>query len=105
MSLADSLRPASVIWVATKLSAITFFKSFNQRGRIPTAVSFKGAKILARQQPKNKNKHVMAYCGGPTSNAYKRGSSAAEALGFKNAKHLSAGISGWIKAGKKLEKN
>ena len=27
-----------------------------------------------------------------------------EALGFKNVKHLSAGISGWLKAGKKLAK-
>jgi hypothetical protein len=33
--------------------------------------------------------------------AYKKGASAAEALGIKNVKHLS----GWIKAGKKLEKN
>ena len=37
--------------------------------------------------------------------AYKRGASAAEELGFKNVKHLSAGIAGWLKAGKKVEKN
>ncbi len=76
------------------------------RGHIPGAVSFTGAKSLAKQLSKaNKDILVVAYCGGPTCNAYKRGASVAAELGFKNVKHLSAGISGWIKAGKKLEKN
>jgi len=81
-------------------------KSFTKRGHIPGAVSFTGAKDLAKQLAKaDKGALVVAYCGGPACKAYKRGASAAEALGFKNVKHLSAGISGWIKAGKKLEKN
>ncbi len=81
-------------------------KSFTKRGHIPTAVSFKDAKSLAKQLAKSKKDTlVVAYCGGPTCNAYKRGASAAADLGFKNVKHLSAGISGWIKNGKKLEKN
>ena len=81
-------------------------KSFTKRGHIPTAVSFKDAKSLAKQLAKSKKDTlVVAYCGGPTCNAYKRGASVAAELGFKNVKHLSAGISGWIKAGKKLEKN
>ena len=81
-------------------------KSFTKRGHIPGAVSFTGAKSLAKQLSKtNKDTLVVAYCGGPTCNAYKRGASVAAELGFKNVKHLSAGISGWIKAGKKLEKN
>ncbi len=81
-------------------------KSFTKRGHIPTAVSFKDAKSLAKQLAKSKKDTlVVAYCGGPTCNAYKRGASAAADLGFKNVKHLSAGISGWIKAGKNLEKN
>ncbi len=80
-------------------------KSFTKRGHIPTAVSFKDAKSLAKQLAKSKKDTlVVAYCGGPTCNAYKRGASAAADLGFKNVKHLSAGISGWIKAGKKLAK-
>ena len=80
-------------------------KSFTKRGHIPTAVSFKDAKSLAKQLAKSKKDTlVVAYCGGPTCNAYKRGASAAAGLGFKNVKHLSAGISGWIKAGKKLAK-
>ena len=81
-------------------------KSFTKRGHIPTAVSFTNAKSLAKQLAKSKKDTlVVAYCGGPTCNAYKRGASAAADLGFKNVKHLSAGISGWIKAGKKLAKN
>ena len=81
-------------------------KSFTKRGHIPTAVSFTDAKSLAKQLAKSKKDTlVVAYCGGPTCNAYKRGASAAADLGFKNVKHLSAGISGWIKAGKKLAKN
>jgi len=69
-------------------------------------VSFTDAKDLAKQLAKaDKGALVVAYCGGPRCSAYKRGASAAEKLGFKNVKHLSAGISGWIKAGKKLEKN
>ena len=80
-------------------------KSFTKRGHIPTAVSFTNAKSLAKQLAKSKKDTlVVAYCGGPTCNAYKRGASAAADLGFKNVKHLSAGISGWIKAGKKLAK-
>ena len=81
-------------------------KSFTNRGHIPGAVSFTSAKALAKQLSKaKKDTLVVAYCGGPTCNAYKRGASAAADLGFKNVKHLSAGISGWIKNGKKLEKN
>ena len=75
-------------------------------GHIPGAVSFTGAKALAKQLSKtSKDTLVVAYCSGPSCNAYKRGASAAADLGFKNVKHLSAGISGWIKNGKKLEKN
>ena len=81
-------------------------KSFTKRGHIPGAVSFTGAKDLAKQlATADKGALVVANCGGPSCSAYKRGASAAEKLGFKNVKHLSAGISGWIKAGKKLEKN
>ncbi len=81
-------------------------KSFTKRGHIPGAVSFTGATALAQQLSKaKKDTLVVAYCGGPTCSAYKRGASVAAELGFKNVKHLSAGISGWVKAGKKLEKN
>ena len=80
-------------------------KSFTKRGHIPGAVSFSNKDALAKQLSKvGKDTLVVAYCGGPSCSAYKRGASAAEALGFKNVKHLSAGIAGWLKAGKKLAK-
>ena len=79
--------------------------SQTKRGVIPTAVAFSNAKALAKQLAKTKKDTlVVAYCGGPSCSAYKKGATAAEALGFKNVKHLSAGISGWLKAGKKLAK-
>ena len=79
--------------------------SQTKRGVIPGAVAFSDAKTLAKQLAKSKKDTlVVAYCGGPKCNAYKRGASAAEKLGFKNVKHFSAGISGWLKAGKKLAK-
>ena len=79
--------------------------SFSKRGHIPGAVSFSNKDALAKQLSKvGKDTLVVAYCGGPKCSAYKKGATAAEKLGFKNVKHLSAGISGWIKAGKKLAK-
>lgn len=83
-------------------------KSFSKRGHIPGAVLHdRGAtkEDLAKQLSKvSKDTLVVAYCGGPKCSAYKRGASAAEALGYKNVKHLSAGIAGWINAGKKVAK-
>ena len=81
-------------------------KSFTNRGHIPGAVSFSNKDALAKQLSKvGKDTLVVAYCGSSKCSAYKRGASAAEALGFKNVKHLSAGIKGWVENGKKLEKN
>jgi rhodanese-related sulfurtransferase len=80
-------------------------KSFTNKGRIPGAIDFqKEGKQLADKLPTDKETLVVAYCGGPRCKAYKRGASAAEKLGYKNVKHLSAGISGWVKAGMKVEK-
>ncbi|MBP6785552.1 MAG: rhodanese-like domain-containing protein [Verrucomicrobiales bacterium] len=74
-------------------------------GHIPGAIDFSAKKgDLASALGDNKEKLVVAYCGGPTCSAYKAGASAAEAAGFKNIKHLSAGISGWLQAGKETEK-
>ena len=54
--------------------------------------------------PKDKNALIVAYCGGPKCMAYKQAAKKAEALGYKNVKHLSAGIAGWKEAGEKTEK-
>ena len=79
-------------------------KSFEQ-GRIPGAIDYAAKKDdLAKALPQDKNALVVAYCGGPTCSAYKAAATAAEKLGYKNIKHLSAGISGWKSSGQKLEK-
>lgn len=80
-------------------------RSYAQRGHIPGAIDFsKSGKKLKKILPKSKDALIVAYCGGPSCSAYKRAANAAEKLGYTNVKHLSAGISGWLKAEKKVEK-
>jgi len=73
-------------------------------GHIPGAVNFEAVKSdLTKALPQDKNALVVAYCGGPTCQAYQAAAKEAAKLGYKNVKHLSAGISGWKKAGEKTE--
>ena len=75
------------------------------RGHIPTAVNFSAVKDkLASVLPKDKSALVVAYCGGPSCNAYTRAANAAKELGYTNVKHLSAGISGWLQEKQDVEK-
>jgi rhodanese-related sulfurtransferase len=74
-------------------------------GHIPGAIDFRATKAdIAKQLPADKSALVVAYCGGPTCNAYAAAAKAAKELGYTNVKHLSAGISGWKGAGAELEK-
>ena len=74
-------------------------------GHIPGAIEFSSQKAdLKNLLPKDKNTLVVSYCGGPSCRAYLRGANAAAELGYKNVKHLSAGISGWKKSGQKVSK-
>ena len=76
-----------------------------KKGHIPTAIDFSSSgKSLAKSLPKDKSTLVVSYFGGPGCRAYKRGADAAAKLGYKNIKHLSAGISGWKRAGAELAK-
>lgn len=76
-----------------------------KQGHIPGAIDFTANKQkLASVLPKDKNALVVAYCGGPKCNAYQSAAKAAKELGYKNVKHLTAGISGWQAAGEKMEK-
>lgn len=76
-----------------------------EKGHIPGAIDFTTNKgKLASVLPKDKNALVVAYCGGPSCKAYQAAAQAAEKLGYKNVKHLSAGISGWMQAGEKTDK-
>jgi rhodanese-related sulfurtransferase len=76
-----------------------------EKGHIPTAINFEASKDkLAKVLPKDKDTLIVAYCGGPTCMAYQAAAKAAKELGYRNVKHLSAGISGWMQAGEKTEK-
>lgn len=76
-----------------------------QSGHIPTAIDFESnSEKLAKVLPRDKHALIVAYCGGPKCMAYKEAAQAAKKLGYKNVKHLSAGISGWKEAGEKTEK-
>ncbi len=76
-----------------------------KQGHVPTAVDFQSnMKDLASKLPADKGALIVAYCGGPSCNAYTKAANAAVALGYTNVKHLSAGISGWMQAGEKTDK-
>ena len=75
------------------------------KGRIPGALNFEAIKgNLASALPKDKSTPIVAYCGGPKCKAYQAAANAAEKLGYKNIKHMSAGLSGWKSAGEKMDK-
>jgi len=77
-----------------------------EKGRVPGALNYEVVKDkLASVLPADKDTTIIAYCGSPKCKAYKTAAEAAEKLGYKNVKHMSAGIQGWKSAGEKLEKN
>jgi len=76
------------------------------KGHVPGALDYTAIKSsLADALPKDKNTLIVAYCGGPKCKAYQAAATAAQKLGYKNVKHMSAGISGWKEAGQKVEKS
>ena len=75
-----------------------------EEGHVPGAINYEAVESkLAAALPKDKNALIVAYCGGPKCKAYQSAAKAAEKLGYKNIKHMSAGISGWKEAGQKTE--
>jgi len=75
-----------------------------RKGHVPGALDFESVSgNLAKALPEDKKTLIVAYCGGPRCKAYQAAASAAEKLGYKNVKHMSAGIAGWKSAGEKLE--
>ena len=76
-----------------------------KKGHVPGALNFDAIKDnLQASLPADKNAVVVAYCGSPKCVAYQAAAKAATQLGYKNVKHMSAGIAGWKEAGEKLEK-
>lgn len=79
-------------------------ESYN-KGHVPGALNFDAIKEnLSAALPADKETVVVAYCGSPKCVAYQAAANAATKLGYKNVKHMSAGISGWKAAGEKMEK-
>jgi rhodanese-related sulfurtransferase len=75
-----------------------------QKGHIPGAIDYSAKKDnLAGVLPQDKDALVVAYCGNPQCVAYRAAAEAAKKLGYKNIKHLTAGIMGWKDAGEKTE--
>ncbi len=75
------------------------------QGHVPGALDFSAIEArFAKALPEDKNGLIVAYCGGPKCTAYRAAANAAKKLGYKNVKHMSAGISGWTQAGEKTEK-
>lgn len=75
-----------------------------KEGHIPGAIDYQANKDkLAKLLPKDKGALVVAYCGGPQCGAYAAAAKVAKELGYKNVRHLVAGISGWKEAGEKTE--
>lgn len=75
------------------------------QGHVPGALDFEAIQArLSEVLPKDKNALIVAYCGNPKCQAYLSAARAAEKLGYKNVKHMSAGIAGWKDAGMKTEK-
>lgn len=76
-----------------------------KKGRVPGALNFEEIKgDLAAKLPADKNATIVAYCGNPKCSAYQAAAKAASELGYKNVKHMTAGIQGWKEAGQPLEK-
>jgi rhodanese-related sulfurtransferase len=76
-----------------------------KEGHIPGALDFSARKDqLAAVLPPDKNALIVAYCGNPQCPAYRAAADAAQKLGYKNVKHLTAGIAGWKSAGEKMDK-
>ena len=76
-----------------------------EKGHLPGALDYQSVSAdLQGALPADKGALVVAYCGGPKCNAYKKGAGAAAALGYSNVKHYSGGLSGWSSAKLPLEK-
>jgi rhodanese-related sulfurtransferase len=76
-----------------------------EKGHVPGALNYHAVKDnLASALPADKDALIIAYCGSPKCKAYKEAAEAAQKLGYKNVKHMSAGIKGWKDAGEKLAK-
>ena len=69
--------------------------------RVPGALHFDGDADL----PAEKNAALVFYCSNPLCRKAPNAAKRAKALGYENVRVMSAGISGWIRAGLPTEGN
>ena len=67
-----------------------------EKTHVPTAINFGMEKAnFAKKLPADKNSLIVAYCGGPKCEAWKKAAMEACNNGYTNIKHYKGGISGW----------
>jgi rhodanese-related sulfurtransferase len=75
-----------------------------QLGVLPGAVMLTDSDSYALTElPTDKAKPLVFYCGGEQCKASHTAAQRAIAAGYDNVKIMSAGISGWVDAGKKVQ--
>jgi rhodanese-related sulfurtransferase len=74
------------------------------QGHVPSAKWLSIADIKESDLPADKDKAVVFYCGNEQCMACHSGAKAAIKYGFKKVYIMPAGIAGWEKAGKPVEK-
>ena len=73
-------------------------------GLVPGAVKLSDSDTFAASElPTDKAKNLVFYCGGEQCKASHTAARRAIAAGYPNVKIMSAGISGWVDAGKKVQ--
>lgn len=73
-------------------------------GLVPGAVKLSDSDTFAASElPADKAKNLVFYCGGEQCKASHTAARRAIAAGYPNVKIMSAGISGWVDAGKKVQ--
>lgn len=73
-------------------------KESYQNVHVPGAIHFGShQKDFKSLLPTQKDKLVVAYCGGVMCTAWKKAAEIACNLGYTNVKHFKEGIKGWVK--------
>lgn len=87
-------------WVATNSATVVDVNSADsfKTAHVPGAIHFEDhQKDFATVLPQDKNALIVAYCGGPMCEAWKKAAEQACNMGYTNVRHYKDGISGWTK--------
>ena len=68
-----------------------------KKNKVDGAIHFTNKQDLLKLLPADKNKMIVAYCGGPMCTAWHKAAQAACEAGYTNILHFKDGISGWKK--------